>query len=335
VRQQEREPRVAGGRSSPHVKANLISKKSSGDGQLERYTPEMTTVSSKDTCTQGSTDPANRNAEVKVDGDQGGVTVGHDHTTTHTWANPSLRNGNIMSRPGGDEPRIGPDSSGNIQTQESSYRVYPYAESWPEDGGLGMETICSIGVGTRESSHSIDIDGESQLDGYGKGMAVSSTREDNSATNRGAMSQPEGGGMQMAPGNHNDTRAQRSSNTENRNAGGYLEGAGPRISGSSRAADTGESAHFQKGPIIVNRDPKGRPGGGGRGFEGSSNPAIHRWENPDSAGGLVRETDVGDLVVKYGAEGPEIDLEQIRRSRASHKRVMALGRRLIRVKRNL
>jgi len=334
VSQQEREPGVAGGRSSPHVKANLISEKGNGDSQSECHVPEMAVVGSKDTCTQGSTDSANRNAEIKVDGDPGGVTVGHDYTTTHTWADPSLRNGGTMSRPGGDEPRIGPgSSSNNIQTQERFYRVNPYAQSWREDGGLGMEAICSIGVGTRESSHSINTDGESQLDGYGKGMAVSRTGEDNSATNRGAMSQPEGGGMRMAPGNHNDTQAQTSSNPENRNAGSYLEGAGPRIAGSSRAADTGERAHFQTDPILVNRDPKGRPGGSGRGFEGSSNPAIGRWENPDSAGGLVRWTEVE--ITKYNEGGPEIDLEQIRRARAPHRRVMALCRRLIRVKRNL
>jgi len=217
VRQQEREPGVSGGRSSPHVKANLISEKGNGDGQSECHVSEMAVVGSKDTCTQGSPDSANINAEIKVDGDPGGVTVSHDYTTTHTWANPSLRNEGTMSLPGGDEPRIGPgSSSNNIQTQESFYRVNPYA---------------------------------------------------------------------------------------------------------------------QTDPILVNRDPKGRPGGSGRGFEGSSNPDIGRWENPDSAGGLVRWTKVE--MVQYSEGGPEIDLEQIRRARAPHRRVMALGRRLIRVKRNL
>ena len=262
MRQQEREPGVAGGRSSPHVKANLISEKGNGDSQSECHVPEMAVVGSKDTCTQGSPDSANINAEINVDGDPGWVTVGHDHTTTHTWANPSLRNGNTMSRPGGDEPRIGPGSSDNIQTQESSYRVNPDAESWPENGELGMEAICNIGVGTREGSHSINIDGESQLDGYGKGMAVSSTREDNSATNRGAMSQPEGGGMRMAD--------------------------------------------------------------------------IHRWENPDSAGGLARGAYVGVTMIPAPTNAGEPQTMSAARAwPAPHKRIMALGRRLMRVKRNL
>lgn len=259
VRQQEREPRVAGGRSSPHVKANLISEKRNGDGQSECHVPEVAVVGSKDTCTQGSTDSANRNAEIKVDGDPGGVTVGHDHTATHTWANPSLRNGNITSRSGGDEPRIGPGSSKDIQDQESSQRANPYAEGRPEDGGLGMD-ICNIGVGTWESSHSIHIDGESQLDGYGKGMAVGSTREDNSVTNRGAMGQPEGGGMRMAD--------------------------------------------------------------------------IHRWENPDSAGGLARGPYVGGTMIEMSGGEPQT-VSAARARRAPHRRIMALGRRLIRVKRNL
>ena len=268
MRQQEREPGVAGGRSSPHVKANLISEKRNGDGQSECHIPKMAVVGSKDTCTQGSPDSANKNAEIKVDGDPGGVTVGHDYTTTHTSANPSLRNGSTMSRPGGDEPRIGPGSSNNMQAQESSHRANPYAEGRPEDSELGMEAICNIGVGTRESSHSINIGGESQLDGYGKGMAVSSTREDNSATNRGAMSQPEGGGMRMA--------------------------------------------------------------------------AIRRWENPDSAGGLARGAYIGDTMIENNI-GTMIEtnvgelqtVSAARARRAPHKRVMALGRRLMRVKRNL
>ena len=260
MRQQEREPRVAGGRSSPHVKANLISEKRNGDGQSECHVPEMAVAGSKDKGAPGGTDSANRNAEIKVDDDPGWVTVGHDHTTTHTWANPSLRNGNTMSRPGGDEPRIGRGSSDNIQTQESSYRVNPYAESWPEDGGLGMEAICNIGVGTREGSHSINIDGESQLDGYRKGMAVSSTREDKSAANRGAMSQPEGGGMRMA--------------------------------------------------------------------------AIHRWENPDSAGGLARGAYVGGTMIETNA-GERQTVSAACARRAPHRRIMAVGRRLISVKRNL
>ena len=295
MRQQEREPGVAGGRSSPHVKTNLMSEKRNGDGQSECHVPEVAVVGSKDTCTQGSTDSANRNAEINVDGDQGGVTDGHDHTT-HTRANLSLRNGNIMSRPGGDEPRIGPGSSNNTQAQESSHRENRYAEGWPEDGGLGMETSSNIRVGTRESSHSINRDGESQLDGYGKGMAISLTGEDNSAMNRNAMSQPEAGEMRMALGNHNDTHTQTSSNPANRNAGGYLEGTGLRISGSgSGTTDTGENAHYQKGPILVDRNPKGQQGSGGGGLEGSSSSAIHRWENPDSAGGLARGTYIRDL----------------------------------------
>jgi len=280
VRQQEREPGVAGGRSSPHVKPNLVSEKRNGDGQSECHVPEMAVAGSKDTRTQGSTDSANRNAEIKLDDDLGGVTVGHDHTATHTWANPSLRNGKITSRPGGDEPRIGPDSSDNIQIQESSHRTNRYAEGWPSDGGLGMEAGGNIGVSTRESSHSINGDGESQQDGYGKGMAVSRIREDNSAMSRNAMNQPEGGEARMARmalGNHKNTHSD------------------------SRTTDTGENAYSQKGPILVNRNPKGRPGGGGRAFEGSNSPAMRRWDNPDSAGGLARGADVGDMIVD-GAE---------------------------------
>jgi len=194
---------VSDDRSSPHAQTNLMPEMRNGDGQSGYRVPEMAVVSSKDTCAQGSTDSANRNAEIKVGGDQGGVTDGRDHST-HTRVNPSLRNGSTMSRPGGDEPRIGPNSSNNTQkTQVRQHRENPNVGGQPEDGGLGMEADGNIGVGAHESSHSINRHGDSHPGGDGGGMAISSTGEDNSVMNRNTMNRPEGGEMRMTVGNNN------------------------------------------------------------------------------------------------------------------------------------
>jgi len=303
VHQQEREPGVAGGRSRPHVKANLISEKRNGDGQSECHVPEIA-VGSKDTCTQGSTESTNRNAEIKLEGDQGGVTDRRDHST-HTRVNPSLRNGSTVSLPGGDEPRIGPGSSNKTQTQVSQHRENPNVEGQPEDGGLGIEVGGYKEVGTRESSHSINRHGDSQPGGDGGGMAISRTVEDNSAINGNTVSQPEDGEMRMAVGNYNNTHPQTSSSPADRNSGGHLEGARLRIAGSSsRAAGTWDGARSPRSSSPVGENPKGRLGGGGRGLGGSGNRAVHRWENPDSAGGLAHGTGRGRLPVQCSLRQP-------------------------------
>ena len=281
--QQERGRRVSGGRSSPHAQTNLIPEMRNGDGQSGCHVPEMAVVSSKDTCAQGSTDSANRNAEIKVDGDQGGVTDGRDYST-RTRVNPSLRNGSTMSWPGGDEPRIGPGSRNITQTRRSSRLANRNAKGQPEGGGLEMGAGGHKAVGTRESSYSINRNGESRLDGDGGGAAVSHPQESHGAINRNAMSQPDNE-LRIAPSDHNNSYTQTSPNPANRNMRHHLEDDRPGIEGSpSGSTYAWYDPDSSRSPSPVNRNPKDPLEGGELGPAGSSS-AIQRWENPGSKGG--------------------------------------------------
>lgn len=90
------------------------------------------------------------------------------------------------------------------------------------------------------------------------------------------------------------THTQTNSSPADRDSGGYLEGAGPRIAGSSSgAAGTWDDARSPRSCSPVEKNPEDQLGSGGRELEGSSSRAIRRWENPDSAGGLAQATGRG------------------------------------------
>jgi len=132
--QQEQEPRVASGRSSPYVRGKPGSARSGG-GQPREHIPGTATSSCEDTRTNESTDPAKRDAERKPDGDEGGSVVGRPHHARRR-RNHSLRIQNIVNRQGGDEFRIALSSSNNRRTRKSLRRDNRNAEGRSNDDRL-------------------------------------------------------------------------------------------------------------------------------------------------------------------------------------------------------
>jgi len=209
---------VASGRSSPPAEKVPTSEERNWEGQPEVNVPEMAVSGCRDTHTQGSTDSANRNAEIKPDGDEG-TAVGPVHSP-HTERNPSLRSQNSISWPGGTELGIAPGSSNNTQTQENSPISNRNTECQLEEYGLGITVGVYKDVGTRKSSHPINRNGENHPDGNGGGMVISHggiahVGKNDVTTNRDGVSQPEGDELRIAPGNYNNTHTGTSSGPAN------------------------------------------------------------------------------------------------------------------------
>jgi len=281
VYQQEHESGAAGGHSSPYVRRKPRSA-NRREGQPKNHIPGIADSRGNGTLTQGSTDSPNKDAEIRPV-DEGGSVVGGSHHP-HTRRNPSLRIQNIMSRRGGDEPRVAPGSKNITQTRRSSRLANRNAKGQPEGGGLEMGAGGHKAVGTGESSYSINRNGESRLDGDGGGAAVSHTQESHGAINRNAMSQPDNE-LRIAPSDHNNSYTQTSPNPANRNMRHHLEDDGPGIEGSpSGSTYAWYDPDSSRSPSPVNRNPKGPLEGGELGPAGSSS-AIQRWENPGSKGG--------------------------------------------------
>lgn len=238
---------MASGRSSPYARGIPGSANRSGGGQPREHIPGTATSSCEDTRTHESTDPAKRDAEGKIDGDEGGSVVGRLHHPRRR-RNPSLRIQNIVNRQGGDEFRIPLGSSNNRPTRKSLRRDNRNAEGRSDDDGPGMGAWGHKEVGTQEGSHSINRYGGSRPDGDGGGTAVSHAQGNHSAINGSSMGQPEDDGPRMAPGNHN-------------------------------------FAHAQAGPCLADKKAESHPKDRGPGIAGSNSYVIQRWENPDSAGG--------------------------------------------------
>jgi len=185
-----------------------------------------------------------------------------------------------MSQQEGDEQRIAPSN------QKSSPQENRNAEGQPEDDGLGIATGSHQEAGSRGGPHLARGSRESRPDGDGGRVVVSYMQGDHNAINRNAISQPEGHELRVAFGNRNSTYTQTSTSPANRNVEGHSENGGPGIAGSSNGVTNhSHNIETRRSSSPENRNPKGPLEGGGLGLAGGGVHAIHRWENPDSAGG--------------------------------------------------